>query len=551
MAKPGKNRAHDKTRRAPYTDSTHESLKTDRVNPVLDIKWIRDNQDAFVKGLESRAFDDPKGLLNRILKLDEERRGTIQQLQDAQARRNAASKDIGKAKAAKDEGTAKALMDEVAILKETIQQGEEGERRLDKELHDLLTGIPNTPLPDVPVGDEKANKELRKVGTPKKFPFQPKQHFEIGEALGLMDFETAAKLSGARFVVLKGALARLERALSQFMLDLHTSEHGYTEIYPPLLVRDDTMFGTGQLPKFENDQYYGTSVQPLRAPENPAAMRNSLAEFVPIADQNYETDIKVIEALEKFDLKRMDQESWDQILGFIRQSVKIGNSFRSDLQTLIAEVAARFEQIDQERLWLIPTAEVPLTNLVREDIIDEAKLPIRVTAGTPCFRAEAGAAGKDTRGMIRQHQFSKVELVSITTPVQSAAEHERMTACAETVLKRLELPFRTMVLSTGDMGFAAQKTYDIEVWLPGQGAYREISSCSSCSDFQARRMNARYRPKNAKDTRFVHTLNGSGVAVGRALIAVLENYQEEDGSVCVPDALLPYMGGLTKIERAA
>ena len=362
----------------------------------------------------------------------------------------------------------------------------------------MLAAIPNAPADDVPVGpDETANVELRKVGTPRDFKdFKPKQHFELGEALGLMDFETAAKLSGSRFVVLKGALARLERALSQFMLDLHTSEHGYTEINPPLLVRDDTMFGTAQLPKFEEDQF-------------PATRRLTDAE---------------LGELEKTreNLARQD--------------------FRAMARTLISV---------NPGYWLIPTAEVPLTNLVREEITDEAKLPIRVTAGTPCFRAEAGAAGKDTRGMIRQHQFSKVELVSVTTPEQSAKEHERMTKCAEEVLKRLEIPYRVVVLSTGDMGFAAQKTYDIEVWLPGQGMYREISSCSNCGDFQARRMNARYRPQGAKETRFVHTLNGSGVAVGRALIAVMENYQEEDGSIRIPTVLKPYMGGLAKIERTA
>jgi seryl-tRNA synthetase len=456
---------------------------------VLDIKWIRENQDAFVKGLTDRGFDDPKGTLNRILSLDEERRAAIQKLQEAQARRNAASKEVGQAKAKKDEAGAKRLMDEVAALKQTISAGEAAEKRLDDELRNLLAAIPNMPADDVPIGpDAEANVELRKVGTPKKFAFQPKQHFELGEALGLMDFDTAAKLSGSRFVVLKGALARLERALSQFMLDLHTSEHGYTEIAPPLLVRDDTMFGTAQLPKFAEDQF---------------------------------------EAIANL----------DRMLGS-------SNSIGSALIVRTALLGTG------SRRWLIPTAEVPLTNLVREDIVDETKLPMRVTAGTPCFRAEAGAAGKDTRGMIRQHQFSKVELVSITTSEQSAEEHERMTTCAETVLKRLELPFRTMVLSTGDMGFAAQKTYDIEVWLPGQGTYREISSCSNCGDFQARRMNARYKPKGAKDTRFVHTLNGSGVAVGRALIAVMENYQEADGSIRIPDALKPYMGGLTKIAAA-
>jgi seryl-tRNA synthetase len=469
---------------------------------LLDIKWIRDNPDAFVKGLKDRRFEESKALLTQILSRDEQRRATIQQLQEAQARRNAASKDIGKAKAAKDENAAKALMDEVAALKTAIQQGEEGERRLDQELHDLLAGIPNMPAADVPVGDESANKELRKFGTPPKFAFPPKQHFELGGALGLMDFETAAKLSGSRFVVLKGALARLERALGQFMLDLHTSEFGYTEINPPLLVRDDTMFGTAQLPKFLEDQF--SAYRQLTLEER--------------FDQAVEERIRADAAK---GLAELSKEKW----------IGLGP--------------------ETERLWLIPTAEVPLTNLVRESIIDEAKLPMRVTAWTPCFRAEAGAAGKDTRGMIRQHQFSKVELVSITTPEQLSDEHERMTKCAEAVLQRLELPFRTIVLSTGDMGFAAQKTYDIEVWLPGQGAYREISSCSSCGDFQARRMNARYKPKGAKDTSFVHTLNGSGVAVGRALIAVLENYQEADGSIRIPEVLKPYMGGLTKIERMA
>ena len=431
---------------------------------MLDVKWIRENPDAFVAGLEKRYFEPaPAEILNQILTLDSQRRETIQQLQDLQARRNAVSKDIGKAKKDKNEAEAQRLMDEVAGLKETIRQGEEDERAQDQAMRDLLAGIPNMPADDVPVGpDEDANVELRKVGELPSFDFAPKQHFEIGEALGLMDFETAAKLSGSRFVVLKGPLARLERALSQFMLDLHTDHHGYTEVNPPLLVRDDTMFGTAQLPKFEEDQF-------------PAG----------------------------------------------------------------------------EGYWLIPTAEVPLTNLAREEITDEASLPMRVTAGTPCFRAEAGAAGRDTRGMIRQHQFTKVELGSVTTPEQSAEEHERMTKCAETVLQKLGLPYRVMVLSTGDMGFSARKTYDIEVWLPGQDMFREISSCSVCGDFQARRMNARYRPTDSKSPRLVHTLNGSGVAVGRALIAVLENYQDADGSVRVPEALQPYMGGLTKIEARA
>jgi seryl-tRNA synthetase len=468
---------------------------------VLDVKWVRDNPEAFIKGLTDRGFQaSARATLNRILSLDEQRRAAIQKLQEAQAARNAASKEIGKAKASKDEKAAQRLMEEVAALKVAIQEGEADEKRLDDELRNLLATIPNPPAAEVPVGpDAESNVVLRDVGTPKKFSFQPKQHFEIGEALGLMDFETAAKLSGARFVVLKGGLARLERALAQFMLDLHTGEHGYTEVAPPLLVRGDTMFGTAQLPKFAEDQFSATR-------------RVTEAEAIDLARELY-----------------------------------------PDRPGRYAEMATELQRLGvwlerKEHLWLIPTAEVPLTNLVREEIVDEAKLPMRVTAGTPCFRAEAGAAGKDTRGMIRQHQFDKVELVSITTPQQSAEEHERMTKCAETVLQKLELPYRVVVLSTGDMGFAAQKTYDIEVWLPGQGMYREISSCSNCGDFQARRMNARYRPKDSKQPRLVHTLNGSGVAVGRALIAVLENYQEEDGSVRIPDALKSYMGGLSKIE---
>ncbi|ODS03127.1 serine--tRNA ligase [Methyloceanibacter marginalis] len=488
---------------------------------MLDVKWIRDNQDAFVKGLSDRGFGDPKATLTQILTMDEQRRETIQALQELQATRNAASKDIGKAKQAKDEAEAKRLMDEVAGLKATIQEGEDKEREQDKALHDLLAGIPNMPADGVPVGpDESANVELRKVGAPPKFSFAPKEHFEIGEALGLMDFETAAKLSGARFVVLKGKLARLERALAQFMLDLHTDQHGYTEVNPPLLVRDDTMFGTAQLPKFEEDQFVATNVEYIQHAAN-----EYLKSLAPSIREQLE---RASEAKER-----------DPVAEYADRAFVTMMAHFADLAGAV-----------QTRRWLIPTAEVPLTNLVREDITDEAKLPMRVTAGTPCFRAEAGAAGKDTRGMIRQHQFSKVELVSVTTPEQSAEEHERMTKCAETVLQRLGLPYRVVVLSTGDMGFAAKKTYDIEVWLPGQDTYREISSCSNCGDFQARRMNARYRPKDSKATQFVHTLNGSGVAVGRALIAVLENYQNEDGSVRVPDALQPYMGGVTRIEAA-
>ncbi|HXG79374.1 MAG TPA: serine--tRNA ligase, partial [Methyloceanibacter sp.] len=390
---------------------------------MLDIKWIRENKDAFVKGLTHRGYDDPEGTLNRLLSLDEERRATIQKVQEAQARRNAASKEIGQAMAAKDQKRAEALKEEVARLKEAIGKGEAEERDVEKRFTDLLATIPNMPASDVPVGpDAESNVVVREVGKPKKFAFPPKQHFELGEALGLMDFETAAKLSGARFVVLKGALARLERALAQFMLDLHTSEHGYTEIAPPLLVRDDTMFGTAQLPKFAEDQFQTTKPWDL-----PDLIREIARQFAKRPNEPEPTEAGLLERLKEL-------------------------------------LTPKVELSKKDRLWLIPTAEVPLTNLVREEIVDEATLPLRVTAGTPCFRAEAGAAGKDTRGMIRQHQFDKVELVSITAPEQSREEHERMTECAETVLKRLGLPFRTVVLCTGDMGFAAQKTYDIEVW---------------------------------------------------------------------------------------
>ena len=426
-----------------------------------DIKAIRENPQAFDEGLARRSLP-PRA--ESLLALDDRRRAAILELQKAQERRNAASKEIGAAMARKDAVVAEALKDEVAKLKIAMPELEAAEKAAGMVLDNELAAIPNLPAPDTPDGkDENDNVELRRFGAPPKFPdgFKPKEHFEIGEALGLMDFDAASKLSGARFVVLKGPLARLERALLQFMLDLHTRQHGYEEINPPVLVRDAAMFGTAQLPKFRDDQFAA------------------------------------------------------------------GDGF-----------------------WLIPTAEVPMTNLVRESIVDEKRLPLRFTAGTLCFRAEAGAAGRDTRGMIRQHQFEKVELVSITTPEDAAAEHERMTACAEEVLKRLDLHFRTVALCTGDMGFASQKTYDIEVWLPGQGRFREISSCSICGDFQARRMNARCKAADAKRTRFVHTLNGSGVAVGRALVAVLENYQNPDGSVSIPEALWPYMGGLTRIEAA-
>jgi len=456
-----------------------------------DIRFIREHPNDFDRGLARRGLAaDSK----RLIALDEARRKTILEFETAQARRNAASKEIGEAKKTKDDKKAAALMAEVAASKETIPQLEAAAKAASRTLDDALAEIPNLPLDDVPDGkDTGDNVEHHRFGAKLDYAFAPKQHFELGEALGQMDFEVAAKLSGARFVVLKQGLARLERALGQFMVDLHTGEHGYTEVAPPLLVRDEVMFGTGQLPKLEEDQFWAIKGELL-------ATANE--EFVSAADP------------------------------FEAQAAYLG--YRSKLR--------------DERLGLIPTAEVPLTNLVRESIVDEAQLPMRLTACTPCFRAEAGAAGKDTRGMIRQHQFTKVELVSITTPEQSRDEHDRMLSCAEEVLRRLDLHYRVVTLCTGDMGFAAQKTYDIEVWLPGQNMYREISSCSLCGNFQARRMNARYRSKD-RNVHHVHTLNGSGVAVGRALIAVMETYQDADRSIAVPDVLRTYMGGMKKIGR--
>ena len=503
---------------------------------MFDIKWIRDNRDAFDAGLEKRGLEPAAG---KLIALDEKRRQVITRLQEAQARRNAASKEIGKAKAAKDEAKAADLLKEVADLKEAIRLGEEDERQEDKKLHDALSVIPNLPLDDVPPGKDAAdNEEVRKVGKPKKFDFKPKLHFEIGEALGLMDFATAAKISGARFVVLKGALARLERALAAFMLDLQTGEFGYTENNVPLLVKDHTAYGTGNLPKFADDLF---------------ATERSLTKSELTRESNRIVATAALEDLKEIMMSLRPDFDPNEGGSIVLPPESVPDELKEHNPEKIAElISAVYDALPrQHRLWLIPTAEVSLTNFVREEILDEAKLPMRLTAWTPCFRSEAGAAGKDTRGMIRQHQFTKVELVSITTPEESLAEHERMTACAEEVLKRLKLPFRTILLCTGDMGFASQKTYDIEVWLPGEDTYREISSCSVCGDFQARRMNARYRPKGSKELRYVHTLNGSGLAVGRTLIAVLENYQQADGSVVIPEALVPYMGGLNKIEKPA
>ncbi len=426
---------------------------------MFDIRWIRDEPDAFDTGLARRGVEPHAPAL---IDLDKKRREAQTRAQELQTRRNELSKIIGKAKAAGED--AETEIQEVASSKDEQAAAEEAAKTIGIELDDAMSGIPNLPLDDVPDGDdEDSNVEIRKWGEPKVFSFTPKEHFELGEGLGMMDFETAAKMSGSRFCILWGGLARMEGARGAFMLDLHTGEHGYTEVNPPALVRDDAAFGTGQLPKFEEDLF------------------------------------------------------------------KTENGY-----------------------WLIPTAEVPLTNMVGNEILDEEELPKRYTSMTWCFRSEAGAAGKDTRGMIRQHQFTKVEMVSIALPDESDAELERMTNCAEEVLKRLELPYRTVILCTGDMGFSARKTYDIEVWLPGQndgaGRYREISSCSTCGDFQARRMKARYRPKEGKGTRFVHTLNGSGIAVGRTLIAILENYQQDEGSILVPEALKHYMGGLDVIR---
>jgi seryl-tRNA synthetase len=427
---------------------------------MLDIKWIRENEGALDAALSKRGAEP---MAATLLALDDKRRSVIQKLQDMQSRRNAASKEIGIALGQKNSELAERLKAEVATIKETMPVAEQEERDAVAALDDALSRIPNIPFDDVPVGkDEHDNVVKHVVGEKPRWNHAAKEHYEIGEALGMMDFERATKLSGSRFTVLTGQLARLERALGQFMIDMHTTEHGYTEVSSPLMVKGDAMYGTGQLPKFEEDLFKTTDGR-----------------------------------------------------------------------------------------YLIPTAEVTLTNLVSGEILEQEKLPLRFTALTPSFRSEAGSAGRDTRGMLRQHQFWKCELVSITDQESSIAEHERMTECAENMLKRLGLHFRTMTLCTGDMGFGARKTYDIEVWLPGQDTYREISSCSVCGDFQGRRMNARYRAKDDKALKFVHTLNGSGVAVGRCLIAVMENYLNEDGSVTIPDALLPYMGGLSKVERAA
>ncbi|MBL4721392.1 MAG: serine--tRNA ligase [Alphaproteobacteria bacterium] len=423
-----------------------------------DIKQVRDAAGEFGTGLKRRGLEPASA---NILALDKDRRGAQTALQEMLQRRNEASRLVGAAK--KSGGDASDLIAEVQSLKQRIADTENQERALAAQLTSILECLPNLPSPDAPDGaDESDNVEVRLVGEKPSFNFAPKEHFDLGENLGLMDFEYAARLSGSRFVVLKGALARMERALASFMLDIHTEEHGYAEVAPPVLVREEALYNTGQLPKFSEDL------------------------------------------------------------------------FRTE-----------------DDYYLIPTAEVPLTNIHAGQILDESDLPVRVTAWTPCFRSEAGAAGRDTRGMLRQHQFNKVEMVSLTHPDQSDAELERMTACAEEILKRLGVHYRVMALCAGDMGFGARKAYDIEAWLPGQDMYREISSCSTCGDFQARRMKARFRPAGSKGSQFVHTLNGSGLAVGRTLIAVLENYQQDDGSIVIPEALRPYMGGKSQIGPTA
>lgn len=475
-----------------------------------DIRAIRDDFRGWETAMLRRSLtDDQRAQIASILDLDVKARALQTQRQDAEAGRNAASKAIGAAKAQKNEAEAARLMEEVARLKGVIETASAEEEKVAGELRAILESLPNAPAPDAPDGkDEESNKEVRRWDPPSKTPGQmlnqPQDHVALGESLGMMDFEAAARMSGARFVALKGKLARLERALAAFMVDLQTETHGYLEVAPPILVNDGAMRGTGQLPKFTDEQFF-------------AGSQGGREELLDRAIPNL-NEVMI-------------------------SAVGDGTPPRTAL-------LAAFERAKtHEQFWLIPTAEVSLTNLYREHILAESDLatPIRMTADTPCFRSEAGSAGRDTRGMIRMHQFRKVELVSIAKPEDSDAEHERMTQCAEEVLKRLGLPFRTMLLCTGDMGFSARKTYDLEVWLPSQGKYREISSCSNCGDFQARRMDGRFRREGQKGTEYFHTLNGSGLAVGRTLVAVLENYQNADGSITVPEALVPYMGGMTVI----
>lgn len=503
-----------------------------------DIRAIRENPEAYAAALSRRPSVNGDAEVKEILALDEKVRAAILKKEAAEQARNAKSKEIGKAKASKDEALAASLMAEVAAAKETIESAGAEEAEATKARDDLLARLPNVPHESVPKGaDETGNKEVRRHGEPRKFNYAPKDHADIGEGLGMMDFEAAARMSGARFVVLRGQLARLERALAAFMLDVQTGENGYVEHAAPLLVRDHAMFGTGQLPKFENDLFKTSSVD---------------RELVKAELSAIELDV----SRRLSDELRANPPDFSNLAPEDRQSAFEGYAdehVRRLQREMKAAVLGRvILGFDEQRHYLIPTAEVSLTNIYREQIVDAASLPARMTAATPCFRSEAGSAGRDTKGMIRMHQFIKVELVSITKPEDSEAEHERMTKCAEGILERLELPYRTVLLCTGDMGFGAVKTYDLEVWLPSQNTYREISSCSNCGDFQARRMDAKFRrapvgAEKAARPEFVHTLNGSGLAVGRTMVAILENYQREDGKVDVPRALVPYMGGLEVI----
>jgi seryl-tRNA synthetase len=485
-----------------------------------DIRAIRENPTAYAAALSRRPTVDGASEVAKIMSLDEKVRAAILRKQEAEQARNAKSKEIGKAKAAKDEALAATLMADVAAAKETIEQAGKDEADATRDRDDLLARLPNVPLEDVPEGaDEHANKVVRTVGTPRQFNYAPKDHADIGETMGMMDFEAATRMSGARFVVLRSHLARLERALAAFMLDIQTTENGYVEHAAPLLVRDHAMFGTGQLPKFGEDLFQTRRPVPADINEGIRAAENWHATV-------QETAREMVRA------NTLSESSFAELA---KSGLKAADLIHTLKDYLLPEH------------YLIPTAEVSLTNIYREQIVDGAALPSRMTAATPCFRSEAGSAGRDTKGMIRMHQFIKVELVSITKPEESEAEHERMTKCAEGILERLGLPYRTVLLCTGDMGFGARKTYDLEVWLPSQNTYREISSCSNCGDFQARRMDAKFRREQGAKPEFVHTLNGSGLAVGRTLVAVLENYQREDGKVDVPDALKPYMGGLEVI----
>ncbi len=503
-----------------------------------DLKDIRENRDRFDAGLKRRGLA-PRSA--EILDLDMKARAKTTELQELQTKRNAASKAIGAAKAKKDEAEAARLMAEVESVKQQMPAAEAEQKKYLDEIEAILAAIPNIPADDVPDGkDEHDNVEQRKWGAPKRLNYA-KEHFDIGEAMGLMDFETAAKMSGARFVLLKGQLARLERAIANLMLDTHTGEYGYTECSPPLLVNLRAIYGTAQYPKFTDDLFEGRF-----------ALSKKLDNLRRSTQRESDEKIEELAATAVWLINRLESDSYSPDKWWRESDAELKEYLYLAQETL-RELGKTTREIQPENdptlRWLIPTAEVSLTNIVSDSIVDADELPLRFTAWTPCFRSEAGAAGKDTRGMIRMHQFSKVELVSITAPDKSNEEHERMTSCAEAILKKLELPFRTMTLCAGDMGFAARKTYDIEVWLPGQNRYREISSCSNCGDFQARRMKARFRKKGEKGAEFVHTLNGSGLAVGRTLVAVLENYQQEDGSVAVPDALAPYMGGAKVIGR--